>query len=175
MRVRVASEQVDKLARALARAGTREAGGQLFGQQLAPSDFRVTELTVQKRSGAFAQFVVDVVQAMKDAARFFDRTKHDYRRFNYIGEWHSHPSFAVTPSDTDATTMRKLVADPEFRGSFAILMIVRLDGERISRGAWLFDPRGGEAGVTLEFEHDDEQANGDGREGNGRRQRIRWI
>ena len=32
-------------------AGTREIGGQLFGEQLAPSDFRVTELTIQQRRG----------------------------------------------------------------------------------------------------------------------------
>lgn len=174
MRLRLAPNQVAKIAAALSRAGTREIGGQMFGEQLAPSDFRVTELSVQKRGGAFARFVVDVVQAMKDAARFFDRTKHDYRRFNYIGEWHSHPSFAVQPSVTDATTMRKLVADAEFRGAFAVLMIVRLDGEQISSGAWLFDPRGGEREVDLEFEHDG-KTDGDRREGHGRGQRIRWI
>ncbi|GAM99782.1 hypothetical protein U91I_03437 [alpha proteobacterium U9-1i] len=175
MRLRIAPDQAAKIATALARAGTREIGGQMFGEQLAPSDFRVSELTVQKRGGAFARFVVDVVQAMKDARRFFDRTKHDYRRFNYIGEWHSHPSFAVEPSVTDATTMRKLVADAEFRGAFAVLMIVRLDGDKITRGAWLFDPRGGERLVTLEFEHDDRKTDNDRREGDGRGQRIRWI
>jgi len=143
---------VAKLADALTRAGVRETGGQLFGEQLAPSNFRVTELTVQKRIGAFAQFIVDLAQAVSDAMRFFDHTKHDYRRFNYIGEWHSHPSFEVLPSATDVATMRKLVRDAEFRGAFAVLMIVRRDEARIARGGWLFDPAGAERAVDLEFE-----------------------
>jgi hypothetical protein len=152
IRLRIAPDQIEKLSLALERAGAREIGGQLFGEQLAPSHFRVTELTVQKRAGSFARFFVDLAQAFNDAMRFFERTRHDYSRHNYVGEWHSHPSFAVLPSATDAATMRALVGDAEFRGAFAVLMIVRRDGDRIARGAWLFDPNGAERAVDLEFE-----------------------
>src|SRR5688572_23060176 len=92
VQIRLASDHVQRLRAALARAGRRETGGQLFGEQLAISYFRVTELTVQARPGTFARFLVDVFQAARDALNFFDRTGHEYRRFNYIGEWHSHPS-----------------------------------------------------------------------------------
>lgn len=152
MRVRIASDQSEKLRAALARAGDREIGGQLFGEQLAPSDFRVTEVAVQSRAGTFSRFVVDLLQAARDAARFLDRTRRMYTRFNYIGEWHSHPSFDVQPSATDVGTMRELVGDPDFRGGFAVLMIVRLDAGDLTSGGWLFDPQGNELPVTLEFE-----------------------
>jgi hypothetical protein len=135
---------------ALHRAGTNEIGGQIFGEQLAPSDFRATDLTFQKRRGTFARFIVDLVQAARDAISFFDRTKHQYERFNYIGEWHSHPSFEVMPSVTDIEAMRALVSDREFKGRFAVLMITRLDGDQISSAAWLFDPAGHKLAVTLE-------------------------
>lgn len=151
MQIRLASDHVQRLRASLARAGRRETGGQLYGEQLAISDFRVTELTVQARPGTFARFLVDVFQAARDALNFFDRTGHEYRRFNYIGEWHSHPSFDVHPSDTDVNTMRGLVRDPKFRGSFAVLMIVRLDGNVVSCGAWVFDPRGAEHAITVEI------------------------
>ncbi len=151
MHIRLGSDVVHRLRSALLRAGTRESGGQLFGEQLALSDFRVTELTVQARPGTFARFVVDVLQAARDALRFFDRTRHDYQRFNYIGEWHSHPSFAVMPSGTDAATMRELVRDPAFRGTFAVLMIVRLDGDVLNAGAWVFDPQGAERAIAVEM------------------------
>lgn len=150
MRIKLAADQTAKLAAALARAGTKEIGGQMFGEQLAPSAFLVTELTVQARPGTLARFVVDLLQAARDAVRFFDRTEHRYTRYNYIGEWHSHPSFAVQPSGTDVKTMRTLVRDPEFVGTFAVLMIVRLDGGALMSGAWLFDPKGAERKVTLE-------------------------
>ena len=152
MHVRIARDEAQLLIDALSRAGSREIGGQLFGEQLEPSRFRVTELTIQRRGGGFARFVVDVVQAARDAVRFFQRTKQEYRRFNYVGEWHSHPSFEVRPSSTDAETMRGLVRDPSFKGTFAVLMIVRWDTGTLRSGAWLFDPQGHEAEIPLEIE-----------------------
>lgn len=158
MKLRLPSEHVRALQGALERAGTSEIGGQLFGEQLAPSDFRVTDLTFQLRPGTFARFVVDLVQAARDALRFFERTEHRYTRFNYIGEWHSHPSFAVHPSSADMASMRTMVRDKEFRGNFAVLMIVRLDlpnaRSTVTSGAWLFDRFGEEHPVTVEFQDD---------------------
>lgn len=153
MKIAVAADQAEKLVAALKRSGTRETGGQLFGEQLEPSNFRVTELTVQSRPGTFARFVVDLLQAARDAIRFFDRTEHRYTRYNYIGEWHSHPSFTVQPSGPDVGAMRSIVRDPQFLGSFAVLMIVRLDAETLTAGAWVFDPQGAEHAVTLEMEN----------------------
>ena len=152
MRLRLPPDQVATLDAALTEAGTREIGGQLFGEQLAPSDFRVTELTIQQRRGTFARFIVDLLQAARDALKFFERTEHKYSRFNYIGEWHSHPSFEVSPSGTDLDSMRRLVQDPGFKGHFAVLMITRKDPSQLTYGAWLFDPAGAERPITLEIE-----------------------
>jgi proteasome lid subunit RPN8/RPN11 len=154
MRVLIASDQVKKLSATLQRAGSRETGGQLFGEQLAPSEFRVIELTIQSRPGTIARFVVDLVEAVKYAMQFFDRTKHQYLRYNYVGEWHSHPSYDVRPSGEDTRTMHRLVCDKDFRGNFAVLVIVRLDGNVLRSGAWLFNPEGFEQAITLEMEHE---------------------
>lgn len=152
MRLRLPADQIGSLREALRQAGTKEIGGQIFGEQLAPSDFRATELTFQKRHGTFARFVVDLVQAALDAVRFFDRSGHRYTCFNYIGEWHSHPSFEVYPSGTDTTAMRTLVTDCDFQGNFAVLMIARLDNDRLTTGSWLFVPSGRDQPMTLELE-----------------------
>ena len=151
MRLRLPSDQARALRAALEQAGTNETGGQMYGEQLAPSEFSITDITFQQRPGTFARFVVDVVQAARDALGFFERTRRRYARFNYIGEWHSHPSFAVRPSVTDVAAMRALVADDGFRGNFAVLMIVRLDGADVTCGGWLFDPHGRERPVTIEL------------------------
>ena len=58
MKLRLAGDQTAKLVAALKRGGRREIGGQLFGEQLAPSNFVVTELAVQARPGTVARFVV---------------------------------------------------------------------------------------------------------------------
>ena len=153
MRVTLATDQTTKLVAALKRAGSREIGGQLYGEQLAPSEFLVTDMTIQRRRGSVARFFVDLVQATRDAVRFFGRTRHRYTRYNYIGEWHSHPRFAVRPSGTDIETMRSLVRDPEFQGSFAVLMILRLSNTTLSAAAWVFDPQGSERPICLETNH----------------------
>lgn len=156
MLLKIPTEQQKKLIDALTHAGTKEIGGQLFGEQLAPSCFRVTNIAIQKRKGSFASFFVDLAQAAKDAAKFFERTRHDYSRFNYLGEWHSHPSFTLTPSTTDRRTMHDLVKDPAFTGSFAVLMITRMKGQTLAAQASLFDPSGKEIPVALELESDEQ-------------------
>jgi len=152
MRLRLPANLAKSLYEALKKAGSKEIGGQLYGEQLEPSDFRVTEITFQNRPGTFARFIVDLVQAACDATGFFNRTGHRYTLFNYLGEWHSHPSFAVQPSGTDIAAMRDLVTDQEFQGNFAILMITRIHQDNLVTGSWIFDPSGSEQTVNLEFE-----------------------
>ena len=62
---------------------------------------------------------------MEALAGFFRRTGSDFRRFNYLGEWHSHPSFAVLPSGEDMMSMQNLV-NGERDIDFSALVIVRL-------------------------------------------------
>lgn len=147
----IPNDQVTALYEALLIAGTKEIGGQIFGEQLVPSNFLASDLTFQKRRGTFSRFIVDLIQSARDALQFFDKTQHRYERFNYIGEWHSHPSFNVYPSITDVKTMRELVRDPNFKGHFAILMITKLESETIKAGGWLFDPNGCEFQIKLEI------------------------
>lgn len=152
MRLRLPAKLLPLLQVALVKAGRREIGGQLFGEQLAVSDFRVTDIAIQARPGTVTRFFVDLVQASLDAVTFHDRTGHQYRRFNYLGEWHSHPSFPVEPSAVDTAAMRKLTVDPEFAGTFAVLMIARLDPGDLRLGAWIYDLNGAREAVTLEIE-----------------------
>jgi hypothetical protein len=39
---------------------------------------------------------------------FFRKTEADYQRFNYLGEWPSHPNFPVQPSAEDVASMQGL-------------------------------------------------------------------
>ena len=54
-----------------------------------------------------------------------EKNGNDFGRFNYLGEWHSHPSFPVSPSTTDIRTMQAMVEDVG-NIDFSVLMIVRL-------------------------------------------------
>ena len=91
-------DQIEELHRELEIAGRREIGGILMGEQLAPSHFRVTEMTFQRQGGVFARFVRNARLALVALQQFFTRTGHCYQRYNYLGEWHSHPSFEPRPA-----------------------------------------------------------------------------
>ena len=41
-----------------------------------------------------------------------------------IGFWHTHAGGSAAPSETDQTTMQKLVASPEWRSAQALLLVL---------------------------------------------------
>jgi len=113
-----------RLLGALRRAGTRETGGILMGEQLAPGDFRIADISFADRPGSEAHFTRSPEEHRKALDTFFAGTRSDYARFNYLGEWHSHPSFTPLPSGADIMAMRELV-DEEPDIAFSVLLICR--------------------------------------------------
>lgn len=118
-------EQRARFGKCLRRAGRCEIGGILMGEQVTPDHFRIVEFSVDVTSGTAAHFVRSPEHHAAELEGFFRRTARDYRRFNYLGEWHSHPSFPVRPSPEDVTSMQGLV-DGERDIDFSTLLIVRL-------------------------------------------------
>jgi [CysO sulfur-carrier protein]-S-L-cysteine hydrolase len=115
-----------KLSDALSKAKTQEIGGILMGEHLAEDRFKVSDITIQRRGGSFASFVRNVRDIVGPLRRFFGATSYNYTRYNYLGEWHSHPSFLLSPSDTDRSTMRDIIEDSQVGANFVVLLIVRL-------------------------------------------------
>jgi hypothetical protein len=141
MRVLLPHDVGERLASALRNAGSREIGGVLMGEHVSEGVFRIKALTVQRRGGTFASFVREVRAALVPLRRFFVETGHDYTRYNYLGEWHSHPSFPAKPSRRDAETMWRIVEDPAVGANFAVLLIARLGaGGKIKGSAWAYLP-----------------------------------
>ena len=119
------SNQRARLRKCLRRAGRREIGGILMGEQVAPDHFRIVDFSVDDKTGTAAHFVRSPEHHAEALESFFRRTGSDFKRFNYLGEWHSHPSFTVRPSQEDITSMQSLV-NGERDIDFSALMIVKL-------------------------------------------------
>lgn len=126
MRLELAPDTVGELRKALRFAGRREIGGMLFAEQVAAGHFRIIGLSADLYSGSHTDFRRDPSAHAEALNAFFERTGKDYSRFNYLGEWHSHPSFSVHPSSEDVATMTELVSSERNAISFAVLLIVRL-------------------------------------------------
>lgn len=114
---------------ALHKAGSREVGGVLMAEHIGPDQFEIRDLTVHRRGSVF-NFVRRIEEAWSHIWTFFGRSGHDYTRFNYIGEWHSHPSFEPVPSGRDDASMMEIVQDPKVGANFAVLLIVKLADTR---------------------------------------------
>src|SRR6266851_2546936 len=97
-----------KIKSALEKAGRREVGGVLLAEHVGPDEFAVQEITVHRR-GSIASFVRLIEDSLARITSFFQNINRDYRRFNYVGEWHSHPSFEHEPSLRDDASMREIV------------------------------------------------------------------
>lgn len=110
---------------ALRRAGDREIGGVLLAEHTGHNYFTVREVTIHRR-GTFASFVRHIGDAIRGLRAFFQRTGEHYERFNYLGEWHSHPLFPPEPSSQDDFSMRQIVQDPDVGATFVVLLVLRL-------------------------------------------------
>jgi proteasome lid subunit RPN8/RPN11 len=131
-----------RLRRELRRAGSREIGGLIMGEHTGDDMFRVVEISVQRSGGSAAHFVRDPVEHRAALQAFFAQTGGDYTRFNYLGEWHSHPTFEPVPSPIDVATMQALVEDPAVGVNFLVLCVVRLGASRtIEASATVFSPQ----------------------------------
>jgi proteasome lid subunit RPN8/RPN11 len=101
-----------------------------MGEHVRDETFRVVEISVQRSGGSQGCFIRNPTDHQAQLREFFARTSEDYRRFNYLGEWHSHPSFAAAPSITDIQTMQSIVSDPAVGVNFLALLIVKLSREK---------------------------------------------
>jgi integrative and conjugative element protein (TIGR02256 family) len=127
MQLLLPSQLIQRLLSELKRAGNREIGGLLMGEHVRDEVFRIVDISVQRSGGDRACFIRHPKDHQKALKKFFARTGNDFARFNYLGEWHSHPSFAPIPSTVDIETMQSTAADPSVGANFLILLIARRD------------------------------------------------
>ncbi|MFD0912707.1 Mov34/MPN/PAD-1 family protein [Methylophilus luteus] len=118
-------EVVEDIASALRRSGSREIGGILMGEHSGPDEFKVTKITIQK-IGGISHFLRIIEDALGKLNAFFKQSNNDYSRFNYIGEWHSHPLFSPYPSSQDDESMLEIIMDDGVGANFVVLLIVKL-------------------------------------------------
>lgn len=113
-----------RMRKVVVSACRREIGGILMAEQLEPGSFRIVDFSVDPVKGTAVHFLRSPEHHQQALEDFFARTGSDYRRYNYLGEWHSHPNHDPLPSSTDIAAMND-VMHSERNISFAVLLIVR--------------------------------------------------
>lgn len=138
MRLDFPRELLIRMRREVAAAGKVEIGGVLMAEQIEPGHFRLVDFTVDSQRGGAAHFFRSVEDLQAALGEFFAQTGSDFGRFNYLGEWHSHPNHAPIPSLEDIASMMSLV-EGECDIPFALLLIVRKTWRSLSMSASLFE------------------------------------
>lgn len=152
LRITVPHNIQDSLRSALLKAGNHECGGVLMAEHVGVNHFAVRELSVQK-PGGIASFVRSLTSAVRAIQSYCRTTGNNFTRFNYLGEWHSHPLFSVQPSSTDHATMRNLATDIRVGANFAVLLIFRLNGGVLEGSAHTYLPDGSIHQSVLDLEN----------------------
>lgn len=124
MKVEITIAVRDRILTYLKKAKSLEVGGVLMAEQLNPGEFRIVDFSLDPASGGTAHFVRSPQHLSIALDTFFEKTGHDYSRYNYLGEWHSHPNHQPIPSSVDIDSMFQLLME-ERNIPFAILLIVK--------------------------------------------------
>lgn len=125
LKLRLPPTVIKKLKTELRAARSREIGGVIVGEFIGNDTFRVEDISVQRDGGTAVHFLRDPVQANTFIKEFTAKHANDYERYNYLGEWHSHPSFLPVPSGEDVETTQGLVESPEVGVNFLVLLICK--------------------------------------------------
>ena len=156
MQLLLSPKVMKRLRRELKRAGSMEIGGLLLGEHVREDIFRVVEITAQHDGGSHVGFMRFPQQHNEQLQSFFCRTGQNYTRFNYLGEWHSHPCFEPTPSTMDLQTMQSMASDPAVGANFLVLIVARLANDHgLECSATVFQEGILPLSVALQVEPDD--------------------
>ena len=127
MKLFIGIEVLNRWRSQLIRAGKKEIGGILFAEQLSVGEFRIIEATCQNSRflGSNTTFMRKGKIARKQVKVLHNKYGGDPKKFNYFGEWHSHPSFPPIPSERDRATMCELIEEQDGAANFLVLLIIK--------------------------------------------------
>lgn len=131
-----------KIYKAISNAEPNEIGGILMGECKSEDEYCVVDCTIQKTKGTVSSFIRLVAEIAHPLKRFFQKTNHNYEKYNYLGEWHSHPSFSLQPSDKDMNSIWEIIDDSSTNANFVVLIIFQTNkyDKNLDGNAMIFLP-----------------------------------
>jgi [CysO sulfur-carrier protein]-S-L-cysteine hydrolase len=124
-----------KIYTALKQFNHYEIGGMLIGYQKGKNHFAIADVTIADDTGKFSifNFIREPIKSIKIVTELFKKKK-----YNYIGEWHSHPKFTLQPSSKDIATMKGIISDKGYGVNFVLLIITKLNDGKADMSGFLF-------------------------------------
>jgi proteasome lid subunit RPN8/RPN11 len=115
-----------------------ETKGALFAEKLDDETYKVEAVYFEKKVGTFAFVTLfNNERYKKFCANYFNKYKNQYEIHNYIGDWHSHPSFSCVPSLYDKNEVIKDLKNSN--ANFLIQLIVKIEKNCLVGNAFLYN------------------------------------
>lgn len=124
LKLTIPRAQLKKMQICLKEGGIREIGGWLAAEQIAPGDFKLVGFTVDFEVGTWDHFESVPGSHTEQLDEILTENENRSGRVDYLGEWHSHPTFPPVPSTMDLAAMTNMVENSG--PAFAALIIVRM-------------------------------------------------
>lgn len=133
---KLSEEVIVKLSTVLKKYGGKEVGGVLVGTKIGKNKFKIVDVSISNefcKFRFFTQFIRGTRKSTKLLKKHFKNGSG-----HYIGEWHSHPMFSLSPSIKDISTMWGIVQNEGYGVMFVTLLIVKLVGGDLTYKGYFF-------------------------------------
>lgn len=127
MRVILSSESKGIITSALKNSNSMETGGILVGRIINSETLEIIDSSKQRKGSSSFFFRNWRWKEKRELTAMLKQHEFKYEIVNYCGEWHSHPSFPLYPSQKDLDSMWDLCLDNDVGAHFLVLIIAKLD------------------------------------------------
>ena len=140
MKIIIQNDVKTKLYEALTKAGINEIKGACFAYNSSPNVFEIEEVYISPVQGTFAFSNLIINYKYKKFERdYFKRHNYDYEKHNYIGDWHSHPSFDCIPSQYDIKEVLDELS--KSNANFLIQLILKIENGKLIGNCYYYNSK----------------------------------
>jgi len=130
-----------------------ETKGALFAEHLGDNIFKIDSVYLEPKPGTttYVKLVVNrVYQAFQNS--FHKKHQYHFSKFNYIGDWHSHPLFECIPSSFDVEEVQKDLKNSN--ANFLVQLILKVNQDKLIGNAFYYSNQVSAKKIHLVIEND---------------------
>ncbi len=151
MKIIIPKKLTKKIFNQVKKGKLNETKGALFARKISDDIFEVDDVYIESKVGSFA--FVELVNNKKYQVyqkSYHKKNGYDYVNHNYIGDWHSHPSFELYPSSYDMAEVKSDLK--KSNAKFLVQVIVKIVNKKLTGNAFYYDRKNSAKQIELLIE-----------------------
>jgi len=151
MKIFVPQKITNAIQETIRKTQPKEIKGAFYAKQNNDESFSIDGLFVSEYIGTnfFCKLLID--KRYRDfEKRYFKERNYEYKKYNYIGDWHSHPEFACIPSLYDINEANDDLK--KSNANFVVQFIFKLEDGVLIGSAFLFNKKFSSEKINLIIE-----------------------